>query len=214
MINDNLMNFIYVLGIIPLFLYIINRKVGVATYYFLPFLSLLALASLYEYVGTYLLRLNTGYWFRIYSLLEFYVVWYFYYKILEFKKCYIIYGSLYLLLYGYLLIDWSPKNKIIEDLPLTIAITLMVVVSSFLWFVDVFKKMEDKALYRRTEFYYISSLLIYFTGTFLVFLMADYIINNDSIKLLDYWVLIIIFNLILRVTLIFTVWKARIKSEH
>uniref|UniRef100_UPI0040488426 hypothetical protein n=1 Tax=Flavobacterium sp. TaxID=239 RepID=UPI0040488426 len=184
------------------------------TILFYPFIILTAFSSFYEYFFSYILQVNTSYWFRIYSLLEFYVVWYFYYKILEFKKCYLIYGSLYLLLYGYLLIDWSPKNKIIEDLPLTIAITLMVVVSSFLWFVDVFKKMEDKALYHRTEFYYISSLLIYFTGTFLVFLMADYIINNDSIKLLDYWVLIIIFNLILRVTLIFTVWKARIKSEH
>ncbi|WP_445721978.1 hypothetical protein [Flavobacterium sp.] len=203
-----------VTGIIPVVLYFRGSKVSQVTTSFLPFIILTAFSSFYEYFFSYILQVNTSYWFRIYSLLEFYVVWYFYYKILEFKKCYLIYGSLYLLLYGYLLIDWSPKNKIIEDLPLTIAITLMVVVSSFLWFVDVFKKMEDKALYHRTEFYYISSLLIYFTGTFLVFLMADYIINNDSIKLLDYWVLIIIFNLILRVTLIFTVWKARIKSEH
>jgi hypothetical protein len=205
---------IVITGVIPAIIYLKERKVNQVTICFLPFIMLTAFSSLYEYVGTHLLQLNTGYWFRIYSLLEFCVVWYFYYKILEFKKCYLFYGAFYLLLYGYLLIDWSPKNNVIDDLPLTIAITLMVVVSSFLWFVDVFKKMEDKALYHRTEFYYISSLLIYFTGTFLVFLMADHIINNDSIKLLDYWVLIIIFNLILRVTLIFTVWKARIKSEH
>ncbi|UOX35607.1 hypothetical protein LXD69_08795 [Flavobacterium sediminilitoris] len=101
-----------------------------------------------------------------------------------------------------------------NDLPLNIAITLLVLVSSFLWFLDVFKKGDDKPLYLRPEFYYVSALLIYFTGTFWVFLMTDYIINDDSIKLLDYWVLIVIFNLILRVTLIFAVWKAQIKSIH
>lgn len=201
-------------GLIPVIIYLLSRRVNQSTVYFLPFILLTGFSSIYEYIGTYLLHLNTGYWFRIYSFLEFSVVWYFYYKILDFKKSYLFFGAFYLLLYGYCLIDWSPNSKTIDDLPLNIAITLMVVVSSFLWFLDVFKKMEDKALYHRTEFYYISGLLIYFTGTFLVFLTADYIINNDSIKLLDYWVLIIIFNLILRVILIFTVWKARIKLEH
>ena len=44
--------------------------------------------------------------------------------------------------------------------------------------------------------------------------MTDYIINNDSLELLYYWDIIVIFNALLRLTLIFTVWKARVKLEH
>ena len=90
----------------------------------------------------------------------------------------------------------------------------MVVLSSCLWFVSVFKKLEDKPLYLRSDFFYISGLLIYFTGTFLVFLMADYLRDDPNYRMLDYWTLIIVFNIILRTILIFTVWKARIKLEH
>ena len=99
-------------------------------------------------------------------------------------------------------------------MPLNVAITLVVIFSSCLWFVDVFKKLEDKPLHERTDFFYISGLLIYFTGTFLVFLTADYLRDDPNYGILDYWILIVIFNLILRTILIFTVWKARIKLEH
>lgn len=97
---------------------------------------------------------------------------------------------------------------------MNIATLILVLISSFFWFINVFKKLEEKPLYLRTEFYYISILLIYFSGTFLVFLMTDYIISNESMELLYYWNLIVIFNFIVRLTLIFTVWKARVKLEH
>lgn len=212
--NEVFVNFVCVLGIIPFVVYLLNRKVSIETKCFLPFIFLLAFASFYEFLGTDIFKINTSYWFRLYSLLEFCTVWYFYFKFLQYKKTYIFYGIIYLALFCFLLINWSPSSREMNDLPLNIAITLLVLVSSFLWFLDVFKKGDDKPLYLRPEFYYVSALLIYFTGTFWVFLMTDYIINDDSIKLLDYWVLIVIFNLILRVTLIFAVWKAQIKSIH
>lgn len=204
-------NLLLLLGVLPFLIYLKGSKRNQITDYLLPFIVLVFFASLYEYIGTLMLKLGTAYWFRIYSFLEFYTVWYFYYKIFNFKKAYLFYGIFYFFLYTYLLIDWSPYDKEIKDLPLNLAITFMVIVSSFLWFLDVFKKMEDKPLYLRAEFYYISILLIYFSGTFLVFLMADYILTNESINILDYWVLIIIFNVILRGTLIFAIWRARFK---
>ncbi|NJM78974.1 MAG: hypothetical protein HC854_03875 [Flavobacterium sp.] len=115
---------------------------------------------------------------------------------------YCLLATIYLFIYLFLLMNWSPTQKGFNDLPLNIAITLVVVFSSCLWFVEVFKNLEDKPLYKRTDFFYISSLLIYFTGTFLVFLMADFLIDDPNYRILDYWVLIIIFNLILRAILI------------
>lgn len=211
------MNFtilVCLIGILPLIFYYFNKKVDIVTKYLFPYILLLAVASLYEFFGTYILKFNTSYWFRIYILLEFGAVWYFYYKIFNYRIFYFFCGFGYLIIYVYLLINWSPKSKIIDDLPLTLIITFMVVISSFFWFVTVFKKLEEKPLYKRSEFYYISILLIYFSGTFLVFLMSDYIINNVSMELLYYWNIIVIFNFFIRLTLIFTVWKARIKLEH
>lgn len=212
--NEPLLIFTKIIGIFPLVIYFFNKKVNKVTVYLLPFIFLTAFGSLYELIGTDLLKLQTKYWFRIYMFFEFFTILYFYYKLLQYKIIYTLLAVLYLLIYFYLLIDWSPSQKGFNDLPLNIIITLVVVFSSCLWFVGVFTKLEDKPLYERTDFFYISSLLIYFTGTFLVFLMADYLSSDPNYKILDYWTLIVVFNLILRTTLIFTVWKAQIKLEH
>lgn len=202
------------IGVIPLILYLINKKVTIETNYILPFIFLMAFASLYEIIGTTFFQLRTIYWFRAYVFLEFYAVLYFYYKLLNYKKVFIVYGVLYFLVYLYLLVNWPNNKKGFNDLPLNVMVTLLVVFGSFLWFIDVFKKLEDKPLLKRIDFFYISSFLIYFCGTFLVFLMTDYLLNDAKYKIEEFWTLIIFFNLVLRITLIFTVWKARIKLEH
>ena len=212
--NEPLLIFTKIIGIIPLIIYFSVKKVNKITVYLFPFVFLMAIASLYELIGTDLLQIDTKIWFRIYALLEFLTILYFYYKLLKHKIMYVLLAIIYLLIYSYLLIDWSPSQKGFNDLPLNIAITLVVVFSSCLWFVEVFKKLEDTPLHKRTDFFYISGLLIYFTGTFLVFLTADYLKDDPNYRILDYWILIVIFNLILRTILIFTVWKARIKLEH
>ncbi len=212
--NFAFVDFVCLLGIIPLIVYLFNRNVTIETRYLLPLIFLTAFASLYEIVGTSIFQLRTKYWFRAYIFLEFYTVLYFYYKLLNFKKILLGFGIIYLVAYIYLLFQWNTDKRGLNDLPLNIIVTLTVICSSFFWFIEVFKKLEDVPLYRRIEFYYISVLLIYFCATFLMFLMTDYIINNDSLELLYYWDIIVIFNALLRLTLIFTVWKARVKLEH
>lgn len=199
------------LGLIPLLIYFFSRKVNTVTIYLLPFIYLIAFSSLYEIIGTGVFKIAAKFWFRTYLFLEFYTILYFYYKLFQYKKLYKSFGILYFVLYSYLLMDWSPSQRNFNDVPLNIAITLMVVFSSCLWFVEVFKKLEDKPLFLRSDFFYISALLIYFTGTFLVFLTADFLRDDPNYKMLDYWILIIVFNIILRITIIYTVWKARIK---
>lgn len=212
--NLNFVNFVCFIGIFPLIIYIYHKKVNIETVFFLPFIVLLAFGSLYELFGYSIFKGSTKYWFRIYLFLEFYTVLYFYFKLLKYKIFFLVYGLFYFILYFYLLIDWSPKKIGLDDLPLNVAITSIVIISSFLWFIEVFKKMDDKPLYFRSSFYYISALLIYFTGTFLVFLMGDYMFFDDSISRDKFWILIVIFGFFLRLILIFTVWKARIKLEH
>ena len=214
MIDFSYVDLVCILGVVPLIVYFFNRKVNLTTIYLLPFIYLTAFSSLYEVIITGVFKIGTKSWFRIFTFLEFFAILFFYYKLFHYKKLYILFGLFYLLLYSYLLIDWSPSQKEFNDLPLNVAITLVVIFSSCLWFVDVFKKLEDKPLHERTDFFYISGLLIYFTGTFLVFLTADYLRDDPNYGILDYWILIVIFNLILRTILIFTVWKARIKLEH
>lgn len=207
-------NFVCLIGVIPLIIFLLNRNNNDSTKYLFPFILLIAFGGLYEVFGYYLLKGSTKYWFRIYTFLEFYTILYFYYRILKIKLLYFAIGLLYFIIYFYLLLDWSPLKKGFDDMPLTIAITILVIISSLLWFVDVFKKIEDIPLYKRTIFFYISSLLIYFSGTFLVFIMGDYMFLDDSISRDQFWIIIVIFGFFLRLTLIFTVWKAKVKLEH
>ncbi|WP_130736009.1 hypothetical protein [Flavobacterium sp. J27] len=207
-------NFVCLIGVIPLIIFVFNKRNNLETKYLLPFIILMAFGGLYELFGYSLFKGSTKYWFRIYTLLEFYTVLYFYGKLLKNNLLYLVFGILYFLLYFYLILDWSPSKKGFDDLPLTVAVTLLVIVSSFLWFLNVFKKIEDVPLYKRTSFYYISSFLIYFTGTFLVFIMGDYMFLDDSISRDKFWIIIVIFGFFLRLTLIFTVWKARVKLER
>ncbi|VXB05959.1 conserved membrane hypothetical protein [Flavobacterium sp. 9AF] len=211
---NNLLLFAELLGLIPIILFYRGKKNDKFTIFFLPFIWLVALSSVYELIFTLYLEVGTKIWFRINIFLEFYCVLFFYYNIFKNKRLFISIGVIYLFLYGYLLLDWSPKQKDFNDLLLNVSITLLVVFSSLKWFLDVFKKMEDIPLFQRTDFLYVSGLLIYFTGTFFVFLAADYLRDNPNYKLLEFWILIIIFNIILRLILIFSIWRVQTKLEQ
>ncbi len=194
-----------------------NRKMQKELFFLFPFIFLMFFASLYEFIGTELFRLKTKYWFRIYTLLEFYTVFYFYYKLLEKRKIFIFIGSAYLLVYLGLMIDWinNPKKVGFNDLPLNISIVFLVLFCTVMWFVDIFKKLEDYPLYKRPVFYIISALLLYFTGTFIVFLITDYVLKKQLFVFLDYWIIIIIFNIVLRLIITVVLWRSKKeKSIH
>lgn len=212
--NFDPVDLVCLLGIVPLVVYLFHKRVNLESHYIIPFIYLTAFASVYEIVGTTFFKISAKYWFRFYIFLEFYTILYFYYKLLRYKLFFKGIGFLYLIVYLYLLSTWSSYKVGFLDMPLNVLMTFLVVISSFLWFINVFKKLEDIPLYKRSDFFYISGLLIYFTGTFLVFLMADYLRDNPEYKMLDFWILIVFFNIVLRITLIITIWKARIKSEH
>lgn len=58
------------IGLCPLLILLYKRKATLFSHPFVPFLVLTAVATVYEYVGSIVLKINTAYWSQVYSLLE------------------------------------------------------------------------------------------------------------------------------------------------
>lgn len=209
---DVLADISYLLGIIPLFIYIYNRKkVNQETVYLLSFLVLMFVVSIFDPLNQKYFRISTTIWYRFYCIIEFYTVLYFYYKVLKNKKIMFFFGILYFLVYTYLLKDFSFDQKVYNDMPINLIMVLMVIVLSVQWFIEVFKTMEDIPLYNRSAFYYISNFLVFYCRTFLVLLMADYL-RQEKLGITSFWVIIALLNVITKIVLIVVIWKSSPKK--
>ena len=166
------------------------------------------IASIYEAIFTHILQIGTKPWFRIYSFLEFYTILYFYWKLLNRKWLSLFFGIVYLLNYCHLIYEWIyfPRigfNLISSD----IIITSLVLVNTIIWFVDVFKKMEESPLHINPLFYIIASLLLYYCSSFIVFVVTDYM-KQYKMKIRDFYMIVIYAGLVLRGTFAIVFWKA------
>lgn len=176
-----------------------------------PFLYLTALSSLYEIIFTIILRKDVTVWFTIYDVLEFLLIFYFFFK-LNFPKYKILLLSFIILFLILIIPNIFFINKGVHyflnvQAIFSGAITTFIFIMTFLWFRDLFKKMEIPSLWNNPDFYYISALFIYHATTFFLFLLSDIILKIDAEKFMDYWLLNIIATLILRILLIIGVWK-------
>lgn len=179
-------------------------------YYLSPYLYVVFFATFFE---LFFLRNNKGfslYWIRFYDFIEYYSILYFFYKELRFKKFYMILSIVYLILYVYLSFSWNYKT--VGDLPIIIFTTLMVLISSVLWFVRVFQNFEETPLYKRSSFYFVSALLIYVLGTSVSFISTDYIWKNSAMNLKTLSYLILFFNLLNR--LIISITLLRVSNKQ
>lgn len=198
-------------GLIPvavlLILNIKSKKAGPI----IPFLYLTAISSLYEMLFTLYLKIDSTLWFTVYDILAFSAMFYFFYKI-NYPKYRILFITGILLFTVLIIPNIFSINKSVHHF-LNVqslfsgAITAFIFVMTFLWFIDIFKKMETPNLWSVPDFYYVSALFIYYSSTFFLFLLSDVILSNDSGKLMDYWLLNIIATLVLRILLITGVWK-------
>lgn len=176
-----------------------------------PFLYLTAVSSLYEIIFSIILRKDVTIWFTLYDILEFLLIFYFFYK-LNFPKYKIFFLVLIvlftiLIIPNILFVNKSIHHFLNVQAIFSGAITTFIFMMTFLWFRDVFRKMEIPSLWKTPEFHYISGLFIYHATTFFLFLLSDIILNIDADKFMDYWLLNIIATLILRILLIIGVWK-------
>lgn len=202
------------LGVLPtLFYFKKGSKNKDYSKFLLPFIILMFVASIYEAIFTHILQIGTKPWFRVYSFLEFYCLLYFYWKLLNRKWLSLFFGIVYLLNYCYLIYEWIyfPRigfNLISSD----IITTSLVLVSTIIWFIDIFKKMEESPLHINPLFYIIAAFLLCYCSSFIVFVVTDYM-KQYKMKIRDFYMIVIYAGIILRGTFAIVFWKASMEKK-
>ena len=205
-------HFTLTLGIIPIILVWINRrKLNAETYYFFPFIVLLAIATLYELVGTLVLKINVTNWFWIYLFLEFSALSYFFFKLSIYRPLSWIYSTLFVILYIILTVLRDNNNDLMLEGYLSTFSFITFLSFIALWFRDLFKKLSYPSLLNNNLFYFIVGIMVYFAGTIFLFLLSDVIFNNQNKSFSSFWMLNVLFSFIFRILIITGLWKSRIK---
>lgn len=200
-----LLYIILFLGIVPALLALINKlRLGPIA----PFIYLTAIAAVYEGVFSLFLEKDSAIWFATYDIMAFLTILYYFYR-LNFPKKQLLSliflvsflvtaGSIYILNYN---------NIFFKQQGILFLLNILVFIFTILWFWNTFLKMEVRSLWKEPDFYYISGLFIYHATTFMLFLLSDIIIKFDADKFIDYWILNIVANFLLKSFLIVGVWR-------
>ncbi|MFA7445555.1 MAG: hypothetical protein WCY89_06370 [Flavobacteriaceae bacterium] len=198
------------IGIAPLVVLFTKKRAFDKTHPIVPFIWLTAIATLYEFTGTGLLKINTNYWFQFYSLFEFLTLFYFFYRLSEYIYT-LIYRTLMLLFVASYLISlfvWSDTDKLISMTINKIFMSCFIFIAVYLWFKSLFKNVEILNLWKHDNFYFVSAFFIYYFATFLLFLFGN-VVFDISIYVTDYWLVNVIATLILRILLITGIWNMK-----
>lgn len=197
-------------GILPLFLLFLKKKTFEIKQPIVPFVWLTAVSSLYEWVGTAWFKLNAAYWFQFYSLLCFCTVYYFFFKLLnkQYKKVFSFFSIVFILTYSTSFFFFDKKNVFISTAMNEPLLTLFVLIFSFLWFKELFEKVNISNLWKNADFYFVSGLMIYHSGTFFFFLLSGFIFSSNA-YFYDYWMVNVIATVVLRIFLIAGVWRMK-----
>lgn len=201
-----------ILAIVPVIFYYIRKGRSEALVYIAPVLWLRAFSSLYEFFISFLLRVDSSIWFMLYPVLEFLVMYYFFQKLFGEKHKGIINKFLigFLLATVVLLAIWLYTGMSQTDSVLTILQTIFIYMMAFLWFKEIFSEMKLASLWDSPAFYFISGFIMYFSGTFFLFVMTDIVFTEKEMN--QYWIINVILSLLLNITLSIGVWKGQNKS--
>lgn len=198
-------------GMMPIVILAYKKELlNTTTLKYQPLFWLVLISSIYEFIISYLLRVNSDVWFRSYILLEFLTILYFYHVLLEKKYRSFIIISLVTFVVSYIigLLFWNKWNKMEVESYLTVLECTLIYISSLLWFRDILTSLVAKPLSALPEFYVVAGLLIYFSGTVFLFLSVKALATTaETFK--SYWIINLIFNLILRILLCVSAWKVR-----
>lgn len=176
------------IGIIPLLILFFYKKALDFNGAITLFVWITALATLYEFVGTGLLKFNTSFWFKFYSFLEIVALYYFFFKLFKPKYKKIVQGFLILLIvtYSFSFFYWNRNEELILIATNKSPLTLFVLTFSFLWFKELFYKMEIQNPWQNASFYFVSGVLLYYSSTFFLFLLASFLFKSN-VYFYDYW---------------------------
>jgi hypothetical protein len=210
---EYILNFTIIYGVIPFILfYSLKIKIEVSNCIY-PFLLVVFISSIYELIGFRFFDNSYENWYLIYKTLAFIGIHYYFYHLLnkDFKLIFISFILIYILLLVFAFTVW--KNFIVLDINAYFNMyqTIIVLTFSVLWLRRLFLDLSEENLAENPNFYFISGLLIYYCGTFFLFLMSSSLYTQDKSSFQYYWLLNILLNFVLRSLLIFGVWKARVK---
>ena len=197
-------------GLLPLLFLFLRKKAFDKEHPAIPLLWLTAIGSLYEFIGTVLLQINSLYWFQLYPFLSFLTLYYLFFKLLKhnyktlFRVLFILFIAVYLVSFFF----FSDENRFITTALNRIPIIIFVFTFTGLWFKNLFQKMEEQNLLQNDNFYFITALIIYNASTLFLFIASNYIYNSN-LYFLDFWIVNIIASLILRILLCIGVWKMK-----
>ena len=205
--------FTLIYGILPLIFYQFLKKKNKEFNAIYPFLIVVFIASVYELIGSIILKVSAEYWYLIYKILAFIGLHYFYYYLLDrkYKLLFLVYIIGFIILIILSQTVWINYIYLEKSAYFNMFQTLIVLTFSILWFKQLFSKLEEESLSKNPNFYFISGLLIYYCGTFFLFLMSSSLYTQDKSSFQYYWLLNILLNFVLRSLLIIGVWKARVK---
>jgi hypothetical protein len=198
------------IGIIPLLILFFYKKALEFNRAITPFIWLTALATIYEFAGTVLLKINTSYWFQVYSFLEVIILYYFFFRLFQtkYKIAFGVFLILLLITYGFSFFLWSENSGLITKAINKVPITFFVLTFSFLWFKELFYKMEIQNPWQNANFYFVTGFMLYYSSTFFLFLLASFLFKSN-VYFYDYWLINIVATIILRTSLIIGVWKMK-----
>jgi hypothetical protein len=200
-------------GFVPLLLVGWQNRHGRMHAAIIPFVVLVFAASMYEWIFTNILRVNTLVWFRVYILLEYLCLLYYFTKIVPSAK---LFGAgfsiLFLTAFMLSVVYWDDSSSYKGDGYLSVLQTIFTYIFAFLWFKDIFKNLELTSLWNSPDFYFISAFVLYYSATIFLFILADIMVKQDKGQFVHYWSINIVSVLVLRLLLTFGIWKGHQKS--
>lgn len=197
-------------SLLPLLYYgWIRKKIIQDSKPILPFIILCFIASLYEFIFTFTLYISSTIWFYVYDFLAFFTIQYFFYYILEQKIKKIVWGSsiLYLFLFLYIVLHHTRERFLNSISFLGVLTTIIIIYYAITWFKITITEKVYSSLTQSSNFYFVSGFILYYTGTIILFLMANTIYVNQREFISHYWMLNIFFNLVHKALLLVGIWK-------
>lgn len=213
--SENLFYFASFLSAVLLVFYFLRVKIiNYRTSSFIPFIWLIFIATCYELFLYKWLQLGSIVWFRIYSFLEFFALYYYFYNLIKgyrifFKIIFIFYLFLFLSL-----LSTENVTPLQSDSYLVCVETVFVFASSILWFKQLFKNSIHISLFSFSNFYFVSGLILYYSGILTLELLSNIIFKKITSEFLNYWNLMIVFNIVLRLFIIVGLSKKGIDKQY
>ena len=169
------------IGIIPLSILLWKRRAFDKKEPVVPFIWITAVATLYEFFGTEILKINTAYWFQLYSGLEMIALFYYFFRMFRprYKKTLYFFSAVLISTY---LISFFYWNEVHKGRALAVngfSISLFVFFFSFCYFKDLLDD-TDTDLWKTPSFYYCVGFSVYYASTLLLFLFTYYFFKNGD----------------------------------